>query len=95
MMDWPADWDDIVEVRLHVLKRNVAAVALYRKWGFEVVQTTVNYFIGRSVLRMAKKIATGGVVTPFGADKGGSDESRVFGLGVEEESSDESRIFEW
>ena len=60
-MDWPADWDDIVEVRLHVLKRNTAAVALFKKWGFEVVQTTFSYYAGHSVLRMVKKADIGGV----------------------------------
>ena len=56
MMDWPAEWNDIAEVRLHVLKRNLVAVALYKKWGFEVVQTTLNYFVGHPVFRMVKKI---------------------------------------
>ena len=56
MMDWPAAWNDIVEVRLHVLKRNIAAVALFKRRGFEVVQTSFNYFDGHSVLRMVKKM---------------------------------------
>ena len=56
MMDWPAAWNDIIEVRLHVLERNVGAVALYKKWGFEVVEAKRDYFIGHPVLRMVKKI---------------------------------------
>ena len=56
MMDWPAAWNDIMEVRLHVLQRNAAAVALYKKWGFEVVDTKLDYFVGHPVLRMVKKI---------------------------------------
>ena len=56
MMNWPAQWDDIVEVRVHVLKRNVAAVDLFTKWGFEVAQSTFHYFVGHCVLRMVKRI---------------------------------------
>ena len=43
-------------MRLHVLERNIGAVALYKKWGFEVVETKREYFIGHPVLRMVKKI---------------------------------------
>ena len=57
MMDWPTTWKDVVEVRLHVLERNLGAVALYKKWGFEVVETKHDYFVGHPVMRMVKKLA--------------------------------------
>ena len=54
MMDWPAEWNQIVEVRLDVLEGNVAALGLYEKWGFEVVQT--GFFVERPMLKMVKKM---------------------------------------
>ena len=60
MMDWASAWKDVREVRLHVLKSNLGAVALYKKWGFEVVETKLHYFVGHPVLRMIKKLTITG-----------------------------------
>ena len=57
MMDWASALGDVREVRLHVLKRNLGAVALYKKWGFETVDTKFDYFVEHPVLRMVKKIS--------------------------------------
>ena len=54
MMDWPAAWNDIAEVRLEVLQGNVAAVALFKRRGFEVVQTSL--YAERPLLKMIKKL---------------------------------------
>ena len=56
MMEWASALGDVREVRLHVLKNNLGAVALYKKWGFETVDTKFDYFIEHPVLRMVKKI---------------------------------------
>ena len=56
MIDWPAEWNDIAEVRLHVLKLNTEAVDLFTQWGFKVAQTTFHYYVGHWVLRMVRKI---------------------------------------
>ena len=54
MMNWPAEWNQIAEVHLDVLEGNVAAMGLYEKWGFEVVQSA--FFVDRPILKMVKKI---------------------------------------
>ena len=60
LMDWASAWADVREVRLHVLKQNLGAVALYKKWGFEAVETKFDYFVGHPVLRMVKKLSITG-----------------------------------
>jgi hypothetical protein len=43
-------------VSLHVLERNAKAIALYKKWGFEVTETKFVYYVGQAVLKMVKQL---------------------------------------
>jgi ribosomal protein S18 acetylase RimI-like enzyme len=56
MMDWPAAWNDVAEVILHVMARNAKAIALYKKWGFEVTETKFDYYVGHTILKMVKQL---------------------------------------